>query len=77
MRPPENAQKRGIVHVNRRFIAAVLVLGLPWLAACAPEVGSRRWCENMDKTPKGDWTLNEAREYARNCLFESDDGDDG
>jgi hypothetical protein len=39
------------------------------LTACAPEVGSRAWCEAMDEKSKGDWTANEATEYAKNCLF--------
>ena len=33
---------------------------------CAPEVGSQAWCEDMDGKPKGDWTANEATEYAKN-----------
>ena len=36
---------------------------------CAPEVGSQAWCEDMDGKPKGDWTANEATEYAKNCIF--------
>ncbi len=37
--------------------------------AFAPEVGSERWCGQMDVTPKGDWTANEAADYARHCLL--------
>ena len=33
------------------------------------EVGSRAWCNQMDEKPKGDWTANEAADYARNCLL--------
>ena len=43
---------------------AVLVMG-----ACSPEVGSKKWCEAMKKKPEGDWTMNEAKDYAKNCLF--------
>ncbi len=39
------------------------------LAACAPEVGSDKWCANMKQKPKGDWTANEAADYAKHCLF--------
>jgi hypothetical protein len=39
------------------------------LAACAPEVGSPRWCEAMREKPRGDWTANEALEFARSCVF--------
>lgn len=44
---------------------ATLALGL---AACAPKVGSPRWCEAMKDKPRGDWSANEALEYARSCV---------
>jgi hypothetical protein len=44
------------------------------LIACAPEVGTPRWCEAMDEKPKGDWTPNEAGDYVRHCVF-TDSGD--
>ena len=43
------------------------------LAACSPEVGSEAWCNNMKEKAKADWTANEAKEYARSCIFKSDD----
>jgi hypothetical protein len=49
--------------------AAVLVGVTVWLAACAPEVGSERWCEAMREKPRGDWTANEALDFARNCVL--------
>ncbi|MGR9107688.1 MAG: DUF3012 domain-containing protein [Gammaproteobacteria bacterium] len=36
---------------------------------CAPEVGSEAWCKQMDKSPKTDWSLNDASAYAKNCIF--------
>ena len=48
-----------------RIMAILLVA----LAACAPEIGSDAWCENMDKKAKGDWTANEAKDYAEHCIF--------
>ena len=39
------------------------------LAACAPEVGSDKWCENLAETPKGEWSANEAGDYAKHCVF--------
>ena len=45
------------------------VLLLTTLAACAPEVGSEKWCEDMEEKPKGDWTANEAADYAKHCVF--------
>ena len=38
--------------------------------ACSPEVGSKAWCEKMADKPKGDWSANEAADYARNCLLD-------
>jgi hypothetical protein len=46
-------------------LATVVML----LTACAPEVGSKAWCEAMQAKSKGDWTANEAADYARHCLF--------
>ena len=40
-----------------------------WVSACSPEVGSERWCKAMADKPKGDWTANEAAEYAKSCVF--------
>lgn len=39
------------------------------LAGCAAEVGSDEWCAEMKEKPKGDWTMNEASDFARHCLF--------
>ena len=39
------------------------------LASCAPEVGSDAWCEVMGEKPKGDWTANEAGDFAKYCVF--------
>lgn len=40
-----------------------------FLAGCAPEIGSERWCKLMDETPRGEWTVNDAAEYAGSCVF--------
>lgn len=44
-----------------------VLLGL--LAACSAEVGSEDWCKDLEQKPKGDWTANEAGDYAKHCLF--------
>ncbi len=49
--------------------ARILVVLAVLAAACAPEPGSKAWCEEMDEKPKGDWSANEATEYAKSCLF--------
>lgn len=53
-----------------RIIALASLVFL--LTACA-EVGSERWCNNMADKPKGDWSTNEATDYAKHCVFRSDD----
>jgi hypothetical protein len=52
------------------FIAAVLLLGL---AACSPEVGSEKWCQQMENKAKGDWTANQAADYTQHCIFRTDE----
>jgi hypothetical protein len=55
----------------RPIVCLALAFAALGVAACAPEVGSEAWCRRMDDTPKGDWTANEAADYARSCLFGS------
>lgn len=50
------------------FLAASVAMLLS-LSACAPEVGSDQWCAKLKAKPKGDWTANEAADYAKNCIF--------
>ena len=52
--------------MKKVFLLTVITM---WLTACAPEVGSERWCENLKDKPKGDWTANEAADYAKHCVF--------
>ncbi|GAA5316669.1 MAG: hypothetical protein AseanaTS_18730 [Candidatus Pelagadaptatus aseana] len=53
-----------IISKSLALIAAVLLL-----AACAPEVGSDKWCSMLKDKPKGDWTANEATDFAKHCVF--------
>ncbi len=50
------------------YLAASITL-LLGLSACAPEVGSDKWCANMKEKPKGDWSTNDATNYAKHCIF--------
>ena len=53
-----------------RTVVLVLAVGsLLSLSACTPEVGSEKWCANLKAKPKGDWSANEAADYAKHCLF--------
>ena len=57
-----------------RLVLAVALFSL-FLAGCEPEVGSDAWCENMVDKSKGDWTANEATEFARSCVFKTYDNE--
>jgi hypothetical protein len=49
---------------------AALLLSAGLLTGCGePAVGTKAWCEFMDKKPKGDWTANQATDYAKSCVF--------
>jgi hypothetical protein len=50
-----------------RWLLLSCVIAL--MGGCAPEVGSDRWCENLKAKPKGDWSANEAKDFARHCIF--------
>lgn len=39
------------------------------LTACTPEVGSDAWCKQMKEKETGDWSANEAADYAKHCVF--------
>lgn len=54
----------------RRIAAIGFSVVFSFLAvSCSPKVGSESWCKNMNDTPKGDWTANEASNYAKFCIF--------
>jgi hypothetical protein len=61
---------------SSRALAQLAVVGLiaacATLASCAPTVGSPRWCEVMKEKPRGDWTANEALDFARHCVIAND-----
>ncbi len=53
----------------RLGILAVALIAIGGLAACSPEVGSKKWCEQMKEKPKGDWSANEAADFAKHCVL--------
>jgi hypothetical protein len=55
---------------NFRTRHCLILFALIACTACAPEVGSERWCEAVAEKPKGDWTANEAIAYAEHCLID-------
>ena len=58
----------------KKVIAIALAAIL--LAACAPQVGTEKWCNKMDDMPKGDWTANEAADFAKHCIFKTYEDDE-
>ncbi len=55
--------------VNRSLIAILAVVFALGLTGCSPEVGSEKWCAQIKDQPKGDWTANDAADFAKHCLF--------
>jgi hypothetical protein len=53
----------------KRAVFILVIILLSATGACAPEVGSEKWCAKMDEKPKGDWTANEAAEYTKSCIL--------
>jgi len=54
---------------NRVKKILFLCLLLIQLVACSAEVGSKEWCIDLEEKPKGEWSVNEAKDYAKHCLF--------
>ncbi len=52
--------------MNKLVFISILVV---FLSGCTAEVGSEAWCSGMAEKPKGDWSLNDARDYAKYCLL--------
>ena len=55
--------------MSRTILAIVATISFLLLIACSPEVGSAEWCQAMKEKPKGDWTANEAADFAKHCLI--------
>ncbi len=56
--------------VNTRIVKLLCFFATAFiLSACAPEVGSAKWCKAIEEKPKGDLTMNEAKDYAKHCVF--------
>lgn len=55
--------------IQRFVLSSGLVCAVLMLGACAPEVGSERWCKMMGEKPKGEWTANDAADYTKHCVL--------
>jgi hypothetical protein len=51
----------------KKLMVFILVVWI--LSACSPKIGSEKWCKKMEEKPKGEWTANEASDYAKHCIF--------
>ncbi|CZF79709.1 hypothetical protein GCE9029_01609 [Grimontia celer] len=51
----------------KKLLAVFAVLFV--IAGCSPEVGSEEWCKEIKEKPKGDWSTNEATDFAKHCIF--------
>lgn len=49
--------------------SCLVIVTLAVLAACSPEVGSDAWCTEMTEKAKGDWTANDAADFAKHCVL--------
>jgi hypothetical protein len=47
----------------------VILLACFALNACAPKVGSPEWCKKIEEKATGDLSINEAKDYAKHCVF--------
>lgn len=58
------------MHRLLRMVKLLSVVALfSLVSACAPEVGSPDWCKTIEEKPKGELTMNEAKDYAKHCVF--------
>jgi len=39
------------------------------LLACAPEIGSDKWCTSIKEKPKADLTANEIGNFTKHCIL--------
>jgi hypothetical protein len=55
--------------MRKIWMIAVVLLLASLFSGCAPEPGTERWCEKMEKKAKGDWSGNEAKTFAKHCIL--------
>lgn len=55
--------------MKRLLRCIYMTASMALLMACGAEVGSEKWCDGMENKPKGDWSANEAKDYAKHCVF--------
>lgn len=53
----------------KKYLLVIVFVATGAIMGCAPEVGSEAWCKKLEEKPNGDWTVNEATDYAKHCVF--------
>ncbi len=54
----------------RRLMVKIAVLAESlFVAACEPEIGSQEWCNAMKEKDRGDWSVNEAKDFTKHCVL--------
>ena len=48
---------------------SVLLILCFLVSACAPEVGTKEWCEDMKQKKKATMSSNESMNFAKHCIF--------
>lgn len=51
------------------IVTSALLASTILMQGCTPEVGSKEWCNDLREKPKGEWTANEAKDFAKHCIF--------
>jgi hypothetical protein len=51
-----------------KLYSIAMFVCVAFLAGCEAEMGGADWCTAMDEKSKADWTVNEAKKYAEDCI---------
>ena len=57
--------------IQRSTLLAILAITGLGLQGCTDKPGSEGWCETMSAKSKSEWTGEEAKTYAKHCVFDS------
>ena len=61
--------RRDSLHRAYPIVVALSIAVAAVVTACSPKVGSESWCSTKKETPRGDWSTNEAADFAKHCIF--------
>ena len=57
--------------MKNKFKLITLFASMFFLSACTPKVGSPEWCEMIKEKDKGDWTVNEGKDFLNYCVLKN------